>query len=115
MATWWPFSLLSTKQSQQVQMNHPAYSQPEVFNDDTKFPEGFLHGYATAAPQIEGAVETDGRGKSIWDPFSHQKGAVEDGSTTDVTTGSYKVSRMSQLRSSLALERRHQATGDIQM
>ncbi|NMM23489.1 MAG: beta-glucosidase [Phycicoccus sp.] len=48
-----------------------------------RFPEGFLWGAATAAYQIEGAVEEDGRGPSIWDTFSHTPGAVINGDTGD--------------------------------
>ncbi|MDC7241869.1 MAG: GH1 family beta-glucosidase, partial [Spirochaetales bacterium] len=53
------------------------------------FPEGFKWGTATASYQIEGAVNEDGRGPSIWDTFSHTPGKIEDGSTGDVTCDHY--------------------------
>ena len=40
------------------------------------FPDDFLFGSATASYQIEGAVQEDGRGPSIWDTFSHTPGKV---------------------------------------
>ena len=83
----WPFNLFWSTPG----LVPPEYYTPEEFKDDFKFPKGFFHGYASAAPQIEGGVKADGRGPSVWDPFSHKKGNVLDGSTTEVTTGSYKV------------------------
>jgi beta-glucosidase len=53
------------------------------------FPEGFLWGAATASYQIEGAVDEDGRGRSIWDTFSHTPGRVRDGDTGDVAVDHY--------------------------
>src|SRR5450631_2736287 len=38
------------------------------------FPPGFLWGTATAAYQVEGAVNAEGRGPSVWDTFSHTPG-----------------------------------------
>ena len=53
------------------------------------FPESFLWGAATASYQIEGAVEEDGRGPSIWDTFSHTPGKVYRGDTGDVACDHY--------------------------
>src|SRR5215468_6395770 len=47
------------------------------------FPSGFIWGTATSAYQVEGAVNEDGRGRSIWDTFSHTRGTIADGSNAD--------------------------------
>ncbi len=54
-----------------------------------RFPEGFLWGTATASYQVEGAVEEDGRGPSIWDTFSHTPGKVRHGDTGDIACDQY--------------------------
>lgn len=43
------------------------------------FGNDFLWGVATAAAQIEGAVQTEGKGLSIWDTFSKRKGKIKNG------------------------------------
>jgi beta-glucosidase len=53
------------------------------------FPEDFVWGVATAAPQIEGAWSEDGRGLSIWDTFCRRPGAVSAGDTLDVACNHY--------------------------
>jgi beta-glucosidase len=55
------------------------------------FPQGFKWGCATAAYQIEGAADQDGRGPSIWDKFSHTPGKTFQGETGDVADDSYHL------------------------
>src|SRR5579883_941430 len=54
-----------------------------------QFPTGFVWGTATAAYQIEGAANEDGRGPSIWDTFSHTPGRTLNGDTGDVACDHY--------------------------
>ena len=53
------------------------------------FQENFVWGAATAAYQVEGAVQEDGRGLSIWDTFSHTPGKTRNGDTGDIACDSY--------------------------
>lgn len=55
-----------------------------------RFPEGFLWGAATSAYQVEGAVDADGRGPSIWDVFCRVPGRVRNGDTGDVACDHYR-------------------------
>lgn len=54
-----------------------------------RFPDGFTWGAATASYQIEGAVNEDGRGPSIWDTFCRQPGKVWQGHNGDVACDHY--------------------------
>jgi len=56
-----------------------------------RFPPNFVWGCATAAYQIEGAVNEDGRKPSIWDTFSHTPGKTFQGETGDVADDSYHL------------------------
>jgi beta-glucosidase len=57
--------------------------------DALSFPAGFLWGVAATAYQIEGAVEEDGRGPSVWDTFTARPGRVVDGSDGRVACDHY--------------------------
>lgn len=48
-----------------------------------------MWGAATAAYQIEGAAREGGRGRSVWDDFSHTEGKVANGHTGDVACDHY--------------------------
>lgn len=54
-----------------------------------RFPSNFIWGAATAAYQIEGAWDADGKGPSIWDHFSHIPGKVTNNDTGDVACDHY--------------------------
>jgi beta-glucosidase len=45
---------------------------------------------ATAAFQVEGSLEADGRGRSIWDTFCAEPGRIEDGTDGNVVCDSYR-------------------------
>ncbi|MFJ3901661.1 GH1 family beta-glucosidase [Streptomyces sp. NPDC090025] len=60
-------------------------SSPEL----PRFPADFVWGASTAAYQIEGAADEDGKGPSIWDTFTHRAGTVRDGHTGDVACDHY--------------------------
>jgi beta-glucosidase len=54
-----------------------------------QFPKDFLWGTATASYQIEGAVNEDGRGETIWDRFSHTPGKVYKNQNGDIACEHY--------------------------
>jgi beta-glucosidase len=56
-----------------------------------RFPNGFLWGTATSAYQIEGAVNEDGRGQSIWDVFSNTPGKIVNDDNGDSACNHYHL------------------------
>jgi beta-glucosidase len=69
----------------------PGVSFGQGATDSRRFPQGFVWGCATAAYQIEGAVNEGGRKPSIWDIFSHTPGKTYHGDTGDVADDSYHL------------------------
>lgn len=72
-----------------------AAAQPAANTESTgasapQFPGGFYWGVATAAYQIEGSPDADGKGKSIWDTYTHTPGKVQNGDTGDVANDHYR-------------------------
>ena len=71
-----PSSVLSSQPLASAQPAPPPLTR-QPFGPD------FIWGTATAAYQIEGAVDRDGRGPSIWDTFAHTKGKIKTGEHAD--------------------------------
>src|SRR6516165_8688869 len=63
--------------------------QAKSDSPETRFPADFTWGASTSSYQIEGAVDEDGRGRSIWDTFSHTPGMVKNGDTGDIACDHY--------------------------
>src|SRR5580692_8277865 len=69
----------------QAQQQSSRGMRPDRFS----FPPGFGWGAATAAYQVEGAANEDGRKPSVWDTFSHIPGHTKNGDTGDVACDHY--------------------------
>ena len=57
--------------------------------DFPSLPKDFTFGVASAAYQVEGAVNEDGRGRSVWDTFCDRPGAVVGGESGAVACDHY--------------------------
>ncbi len=78
---------LATTPGQPPQQVPGAIAQDEIAH--AQFPDGFLWGMATAAFQVEGAWNEDGKGESIWDRSTHTVGKVKGATTADVSCDEY--------------------------
>lgn len=54
-----------------------------------QFPTDFVWGVSTSAYQIEGAVDADGRGQSIWDTFCAEPNRIANGETGETACDHY--------------------------
>jgi beta-glucosidase len=54
-------------------------NNPDLLLSKQLFGDDFAWGVSTAALQIEGSCDTDGKGTSIWDTFSARKGKILNG------------------------------------
>lgn len=57
--------------------------------NNAQLPHNFIFGAATSAYQIEGAWNTDGKGLSIWDVFTHTPGTVHRSHNGNIACNTY--------------------------
>ena len=66
----------------------PIFSKPSISRKD--FGNDFIWGTATAAYQIEGAWNEEGKGESVWDNFTHnKKNKIKTGENADTACDFY--------------------------
>ncbi|CAN5720228.1 GH1 family beta-glucosidase [soil metagenome] len=66
-----------------------TYGLAGMVMSNNAFPDGFVWGAATSAYQVEGAVNEDGRGESIWDRFARVPGRIANGDTGEQACDHY--------------------------
>jgi beta-glucosidase len=59
-----------------------------------RFPPGFLWGAATAAYQVEGGWQADGKGPSVWDVYTNVDRMAANGETANVALNMYDRAQM---------------------
>lgn len=62
---------------------------PSYIKGIVMFPKGFLWGAASAAYQVEGAWNIDGKGPSVWDEWTKIPGKTFEGTNGDIATDHY--------------------------
>lgn len=68
-------------------------------NESWKFPSGFFWGVSSAAYQIEGAMQAEGRGPSVWDIFTHRSTEITvSNDTGDVGCNEYYLYKQGALQ-----------------
>src|SRR5919202_1146686 len=71
------------------QPRHPERKDEAMKIETGSFSADFLWGAATASYQIEGAVDEDGRGESVWDRFCATPGKVRNGDSGAIACDFY--------------------------
>ena len=89
LAGWSALGL--TKSAEAAQADSSKESRLPDRSPSSGFPGGFLWGTATSAYQIEGAVNEDGRGLSIWDRHAHTRGKILDHGNADFANDHYHL------------------------
>ena len=69
-------------------MKYDLRMNKKTNNRTVKKEQKFLFGVSTAATQIEGAYDADGKGKSVWDYYS-EEGLIQNGHTCYTCCDSY--------------------------
>jgi beta-glucosidase len=85
----WSALGISTKSGEAAQVDLARENRLPERSLPAGFPSDFLWGTATSAYQIEGAVNDDERGPSIWDRYAHTHGNILDQSNADVANDHY--------------------------
>jgi 6-phospho-beta-glucosidase len=62
-----------------------------IHKQPKSFPTNFLWGSASAAYQVEGAWDVDGKGKSVWDLFTKIPGKTFKSSNGDIAVDHYHL------------------------